>query len=299
MWVVAGALFFIALACVIDVAAWSRRAAARFTGFYQLPKGTEWRIIGFLSGLMLIANATMQVILAPNLVITDRGMLVFGLIAQLIVGLLLVGQVTFLISGLLIVLLLPVTAFFVPLSGLANYLFEFASLGVALMLVGPGLSPVDRRLFRLLHWEPDRFAAWPLPLIRIGVGLTLAILAFDEKLLHPELSMEFLKTHPWNFMPHLGFSGFSDLDFVFAAGVAELTFGLLLLSGIATRFTTTALSVFFLTTLFVLGPVELVGHAPLFGIAFLLIVQGSGAARLRLRAMPEGGEFPATQKTAV
>jgi hypothetical protein len=110
----------------------------------------------------------------------------------------------------------------------------------------------------------------------VAVGLTLAILAFDEKLLHPHLSLAFLREYQFNFMPCLGFAQFSDLHFVFAAGVAELTFGLLLTAGIATRFVTLVLSTFFVLTLLILGPVELVGHAPLFGIAFLLLSRGAG-----------------------
>ncbi len=72
------------------------------------------------------------------------------------------------------------------------------------------------------------------------------------------------------------FEGFTNLHFALAAGVAEAVFGALLLAGVATRFATACLSVFFVLTLFQLPQKELIGHAPLIAIAVLLILRGSG-----------------------
>ncbi len=91
------------------------------------------------------------------------------------------------------------------------------------------------------------------------------------------MALTFLDEFNLNFMPYLGFAGFSNLHFVFAAGVAELTIGLMLVSGIATRFVTAVLSIFFLATWVIVGQAELVGHLPLFGLALLLILHGSGS----------------------
>jgi uncharacterized membrane protein YphA (DoxX/SURF4 family) len=81
-------------------------------------------------------------------------------------------------------------------------------------------------------------------------------------------------------MPQLGFSNFSNLHFVLAAGTFELLFGLLIAFGIATRYVTAVLSVFFLLTLFALGLTELVGHLPLIAIAVWLLHRGGEERRI-------------------
>jgi hypothetical protein len=278
--VITGALLFAAMAIVVQRAIWTRRLCTRCAGLYDLPQGTEWRLIAFLAGLMLVANSTMRVFLAPNLELPGPTAAYVGLIAQFVLGMLLLSQFTFSISGVMIVLVSAISAFLIPFSTLLNYAFEFIGLGLALIFVGPLLSPVDRKFFSVLGLTPARFAHLPLPIIRIAVGITLAILAIDEKLLHPHLTVYFLQQHHFNFMPLLGFKSFTDVHFTLAAGVAELTFGLLLIGGIATRLVAACLSVFFIATLLALGPIELVGHAPLFGIAFLLISRGAGCYNL-------------------
>ena len=274
--VIAGALGFAAIAVAIQRASWPARFLARCGSLYQLPVGSEWRLIGFLAGLMLMANSTMRVFLAPNLELPGSTISAIGLVVQFLLGMLLLSQLTFSIAGLIAIAVSIVSGFLISMGALLNYAFEFLGLGLALVFIGPMLSPVDRRLFGRLGIEPGRFAHLPLPIIRISVGITLAILALDEKLLHPHLTVLFLQQHHLNFMPMLGFHGFNDVHFALAAGVAELTFGLLLIAGIATRFVTACLSTFFIATLLTLGPIELVGHAPLFGIVFLLISRGAG-----------------------
>lgn len=275
--VLVGVVLFALLAVGIQRMAWPRGVKQWMERLHQVPPGTEWRIVAFLTGIMLLANSTMRVFLAPNVHLHGDGLLGPALVAQTLLGVFLLSQISFSISGALILVTTCVTALLVPPLVFVNYFFEFAALGLALLLIGPSLSPVDRGLFQRLGLDAGRYSHLALPILRIGVGWTLVILAFDEKLLHPGLALAFLEEYPLNFMLWLGFSGFSDLHFVFAAGVVELLFGLLLMAGVATRFVTAVLSVFFLLTLLALGPVELVGHAPLFGIAFLFISRGAGA----------------------
>lgn len=274
--VIAGAVLFAAIALAIHRAGWTARLRERCGSLYQLPAGSEWRLVGFLAGLMLVANSTMRVFLAPNLELPGPTLPTIGLVVQFLLGMLLLSQLSFSLAGLVIVAVSVISAFLIPFAALLNYAFEFIGLGLGLFFVGPLVSPVDRRLFHALGLDAARVEHLALPIIRIAVGITLVILALDEKLLHPHLTVLFLQQHHFNFMPLLGFHGFTDLHFALAAGVAELTFGLLLVAGIATRFVTASLSVFFIATLLVLGPIELVGHAPLFGVAFLLISRGAG-----------------------
>ena len=74
----------------------------------------------------------------------------------------------------------------------------------------------------------------------------------------------------------LGFHQFSDYWFVLSAGAVEVIFGLIFVLGIVTRLNALVLAGFFIATLILLGPMELLGHAPHFAIVFVLLVFGSG-----------------------
>ena len=102
--------------------------------------------------------------------------------------------------------------------------------GIALTLAITGRGPfaVDAllsarrgrpRLRRLHH------AITPL---RIGTGISLATLAFTEKLWNLPLGLAFLERYPVNFMPSLGIP-MDDRTFLLAAGTVELLAGLLLI----------------------------------------------------------------------
>lgn len=86
-----------------------------------------------------------------------------------------------------------------------------------------------------------------LDIVRIGTAISLITLAFTEKLLYPELSMQFLSVHHWNFMQYI-FPWYSDKLFVLSTGFAELIFGFLFLFGYITRVTTIFIAIFFATS---------------------------------------------------
>lgn len=98
-------------------------------------------------------------------------------------------------------------------------------------------SPDDSRVFRLFHKHA-------VEIVRIGTGISLITLAFTEKFLYPELSMQFLQVHHWNFMQGL-FPWFSDKLFVLSTGFAETIFGILFIFGYITRVTTILIAIFF------------------------------------------------------
>lgn len=114
-------------------------------------------------------------------------------------------------------------------------------------------------------------------ILRIGIGLNLIILGFSEKILKPSLTHNFLSVYDWNFMHNIGFTWFTDYWFAYAGGVVEVLFGLFFLFGFVTRLSVIALAVFLITTLVLLGPIELIGHLPHFSIALVLLVFGAGS----------------------
>lgn len=102
--------------------------------------------------------------------------------------------------------------------------------------------------FYLMHVPPRAIGAGlkkhAIDIVRIGTGVSLITLAFTEKLLYPELGIQFLALHPWNFMQPL-FPWFSDQLFVLSTGFAEAIFGLVFIFGYVTRINTVVISLFF------------------------------------------------------
>ena len=161
--------------------------------------------------------------------------------------------------------------------GFSNFIEMLEISGIAIMLFLTGRP----------HWtfldvqKLSAFAApyreYAVPLLRIFTGINLIVLGFTEKILHPELGLAFLEKHLWNLMKMMGFDSFSDYWFVFSAGVAEVLFGIIFTLGIITRINAAALAAIFITTLVLLGPVELTGHLPYFSIVMIFLIFGSGS----------------------
>ena len=279
-----GALLFIILARAIDLMSSRWKTDEAFNKAIGLTGDVEWRIIAALTGFMFVAHAAMGIFLAPNLSLPGKGLLLVSRIGQMALGLLLLSQISLALCALLILSFSVLALIYIPLELMIDYLAEFGALILCFLILGPNMCPLDQRLSKRLKIDFKRFEHLPLPIIRIGLGLTLIVLSIHNKLLTPALPLAFLDQHTLNFMPYLGFANFTNLHFAYSAGVAELTLGFLLVTGVATRFTAMILAAFFLATLFTIGSLELTGHAPLFGILLLLVVRGSGSLRLELRS---------------
>ncbi|MBI2328268.1 MAG: hypothetical protein HYU85_01235, partial [Chloroflexi bacterium] len=298
--IILGGLLLIVLVGVAERSTWYCKLEERFEKLRRtLPNGIEWRFVAVLAAVMLVYNAVTGVFLAPDLLLPgvtvtarsaaqlNRALLsgdsllywnasTLGGIAQLLLGVLLLSQISFLIPGVLIlVVALPMAVLnFVP-DLLIDYVVEFTALAFALIFFGMGASSIDRRIATRMKLDPSRYARLPVPIIRIGVGLTLVILALHNKLLAPNMALTFLDAHYLNFMEFLGFVGFTNIRFVFAAGVVELAVWMLLVSGISTRLVAAIAFVLMDTTMVILGPDELFGHLPIMAIEVLLIYRGS------------------------
>lgn len=275
--VIAGAILLMTLAFAVSRSALSRRLEGLFNRLQRSsPQGVEWRVVAMLAGIVLVANALSGVFLAANLVLPDN-MIVVGSVAQALIGVVLFSQVSFVIPGVLILMVaLPLAIIHFAPELLVDYVVEFVALALAMVLFGMRASYVDRRIWAWTKIDTSRYIHLAVPVIRIGVGITLVILALHNKLLSPDMALTFLDKHDLNFMRLLGFASFDNLHFVFAGGVVELTLGVLLVLGIATRFVAVAIAGLLVTTMAILGPVELVGHLVLLGVIALLVYRGSG-----------------------
>ena len=111
--------------------------------------------------------------------------------------------------------------------------------------------------------------------LRIAAGSALIIVALYEKLINPQLALDFLAEHPdLQVADQLGLP-LSDLEFVRLAGVIEVLFGLLLIAGALPQAIILIAGIPFNATLWFFGINELLGHLPIYGAMLVVLVFGS------------------------
>lgn len=111
--------------------------------------------------------------------------------------------------------------------------------------------------------------------LRVAAGGALIVVALYEKLINPELALDFLAEHPnLQVAGQLGLP-LSDLDFIRLAGSIEVMFGLLLISGALPQAIVLIAGIPFNATLWFFGVNELIGHLPIYGAMLVILVLGS------------------------
>ncbi len=268
-------LLCIAVACAgIGVLAGVRKLVGgdnRFprVGFLRYYDRSNQVILAVQTAISLIAVAVGLRIFAPNLAVGTNPL-----------GFVLAGLEVFVafsfISGLLtrvgalVLIALFLLAFLLYPAWTALEQTLYIGIALYLLILGRGLVKPGH------HREPLAYFAryWRLaPLfLRLGVGFSLAWVAFTEKLLDPALAEAFLKTHPtFNVAQLLGLTWFTNDRYILAAGAVELTIGLALMSGILPKLVIFGMFVPFNLTLPFLPPTELLGHLPIFSAMYVLL----------------------------
>lgn len=246
----------------------------------------RWRawvpiLVRTTTGLVLITLTLAHQLFAPDLVVISPGALMprVLLTLQLLAGLGLITGVLLRAASILGIVVYLATFLLFPLWSVASYL-HFLGIFIYLIMTGdPSLPRAAEKSFFahvIALFNARQYHPFALPILRIGMGLGIIIVALFNKLLDPAFALEFVRTHTVNFMPALGFQYFSNELFVLAAGLVELLIGMLLVLGILPRLVGAVLIGVFTLTLFSFGIQELVGHVPLYAIAFGLIVEGAG-----------------------
>lgn len=226
--------------------------------------------IGF--GLAFIIFAIKGFIFAPNLpAVGNIGYLMLAI--EFVAGVLMLLGFYERIGGLLV---LALFALGINQYGGVEMLDTLEMVGFAFYIIIIGRPKWKMRDWNFAKHFGHKIHAYGLPILRVGTGLNLIVLGFTEKILTPSLTNNFLTNYNWNFMQKLGLEGFTNYYFAFYAGVVEVLFGVFFVLGLVTRTTTIALALFLITTLYLLGPIELIGHLPHFSIAIVLFVLGSG-----------------------
>lgn len=236
------------------------------------------RLLALHLGASLLGLSLLRAVLDPSVVVPDGwgGMLL--LVPQVVAGLLLV-------TGRHVV---PAAAAVVAAGPVLLLLSESTSLLTCLVLVGIAAFLV------LLPPEPDRDGrstldparlAPALLALRLGTAGTLLALAVVEKLANPAMGRAMLDQEPGlNLLSPVGASADT---FVLVAGLIEVLFALLVLSGAAPQVVALVAAVPFTASLALFGGTELVGHLPVYGVLLTLLVLGSEPRTAPLvRALP-------------
>ncbi len=225
-----------------------------------------------VTGAFLVIAGTHEYLFSPNLTI-DSGIPTFLVYLQIAIGLsFMIGLVTRL-AALSLACIWIATFFF---TGFILTIENIWILSTAIFIMVMGNDYFSLVGFSFLkHKIQEAYKRYALSILRIGTGLTLVILGFSEKLAAPELGLNFLSQHHFNFMAALGFP-YSDYLFTLSAGTFEIIFGLIFVLGILTRFNALVLTIIFSLPIFFLGPIELAGHLPHFAAILLLLFFGSG-----------------------
>ena len=161
---------------------------------------------------------------------------------------------------------------------------DLLGLAIFVLLAGPGRWSADlERGAATDHFRRDggldeaglKAVARAVLALRVAAGVALIAVALYEKLLQPDLALEFLAEHPaLQVAEQLGL-GLSDLEFVRVAAAIEVLFGLLLISGALPQLIVLVAGIPFNATLWFFGVNELLGHLPIYGAMLVILVFGS------------------------
>ena len=226
------------------------------------------RLLGIHLGVSLLGLAVTNSYLAPHLSLDQvPGASAIALFEGAI-GVWLITGIGVRWAALGVILLGPLGLAF---AGPLPVLEAVDTLGVALFLT---LLPAGRDTFgarAVTGAELQR----PLLLLRVCAGLALMVLAFSEKLLTPDLAAQLLEQYPEIDVFRILGVEVAPETYVRIAGVTEVLFGLLLISGAAPQVVVLIASIPFNLTLLVFDRFELIGHLPVYGILLALLVYGS------------------------
>jgi hypothetical protein len=166
-------------------------------------------------------------------------------------------------------------------------------LGVAFFLFATGRGPLafDMALDKL-NKPVAPLIPYAVPVLRITLGIGLAVVAFTEKLWNIPMGIAFLAEHNFNFFPYIGMPWVDDTKFLLIAGTVELLVGLMLIAGTYVRLVIIVTLIPFNLSLPFMGWRELVGHLPTYGILALLLLWGDerpGERGALVRALRGGG----------
>ena len=291
-------LLFTGAALLVTLAAWALWKQRR-RGFVPGPENfgtTDVRrealyglmpaILGIHVAVPLLVNGVQEHLFTPNNGLPGFWKYALGLAQTGIALALFYGALTRIAAVALAALWLAG----IFLVGLEPMLDSAMYLGFAafFFLAGRGPIAIDRLLLPPL--EPSaQLMSRAIPALRAGLGVSLVVVAFTEKLANIPFAVAFLERYPLNFTAALGIP-LSNETFALCAGAVELLVGLWILFGIFPREIILLAWIPINLTLTVFNWTELIGHLPIYGALAVLLVWSPGRENraLWLRGLREG-----------
>ncbi len=257
-------------------------------GFLRYYDRSNRVILAIQTAISLVAVGVWSHIFAINLITNNNVVnMLFAAVEIFVAFTFVTGYLTRIGAAILLAMFVLAFFFFPPWLILEQSVY--AGIALYLLIMGRGLTKPGAKREPLANMS--RYWRFAPMLLSGGVGVSIAILAFTEKLLDPALALAFLKIHPdFNIARTIGLTWFTNERFIFAAGAVELTIGLALISGILPRLVILGMFIPFNLTLPFLGPTELLGHLPIFAVMYVLFflpppaVQKMDAERQSLEA---------------
>lgn len=291
--VVIGLVLVVALAVVWRVVA--RRLPSPELPLRPLARLVPWvpRLLGIHLGVSLLLLTFERSILDPGIAVDGGALGTVLLLPQALAAVLLVTGYGVRLAAWSVVAAGPVLLLLAGPQALFSCL---VLLGIAVFLI---VVPPQRRLggrarLDAAHLRPAVLA------LRLGTAGSLLTLAVVEKLANPGMADAMLTQEP--VLQVLSPFGVSPSAFAVIAGLVEVLFALLVLSGALPQVVALVAAVPFTASLLVFGSTELVGHLPVYGVFLTLLVLGSKRSTSlelsRLRHRRAGAPDPVGQRSA-
>lgn len=229
-------------------------------------------LLAVQAAITLIHAAVQPALFAPNMALSVTVVgLIFALI-QVLVALSFITGVGDWVAAIALIVLGPIAIFMFPVIDIVEQLL-WAGIGVFILVIGRySVYPEHARSW--FRQYGDHIGHYAVSTMRVLTGLSFIALGLGEKLWNMEMAVGFLDANPeLNFIAaQLGIEWFDNELFAFSAGLTEATIGMLLLSGVLTRVVILGMWLPFNLGLPFLPPQELLGHLPIFGIMYVLLV---------------------------
>ena len=259
-------------ACVIALALlWSAQRLLGSAYWPELPFLGRMAIgaptlLAVQAGIGLVNAATTPALLAPQLRLGFDA-LGLGLAAvQLLIAFSFITGLLDWAAALVLIGLGPIAFGLFRADDVFEQLF-WVGIGVVLLAIGR----------YSVRGDQARFPGWSgraIATLRVIAGIAILVPALTEKLWNPEIALAFLEERPH--FNVLRFAGIDDATFVLLAGVTEGVIGAALASGLLTRVVIVGMWLPFNAGIPFLPAQELLGHLPILGIMYFLLVHGRG-----------------------
>lgn len=235
-------------------------------------------ILGIHVAVPLLVNGVQEHLFTPNNQLPGFWVYALGLVQTGIALAIFYGALTRIAAVALAALWLTGTF----LVGLEPMLDNAMYLGFAAFFFLAGRGPISIDRLILPRLEPSaQLMSRAIPALQAGLGVSLVVVAFTEKLANIPLAAAFLERYPLNFTSALGIS-MSNETFILCAGAVELLVGLWILFGIFPREIILTAWIPINLTLTVFNWTELIGHLPIYGALAVLLVWSPGRENLAL-----------------